>query len=187
MRIPLCLLLGAAFAGQAQPPSGASPVPFSPRAIEMPNPDYSGEARAAGLEGLASVYVEIDQSGAITTAHLLQGLGMGLDDKALDAARRWKFDAWTSPVVTTGLPSRSPGSNRQFPTVCDTQSPTGPSPRTTRTAPVLPSFLISNTTAAPAPSWHPASSGRTYWRSTGLTRTGILLTPGVGLWFSARN
>jgi hypothetical protein len=41
---------------------------------------YSAEARAARLEGTANAWVELDTSGKVLDAGLLQGLGMGLDD-----------------------------------------------------------------------------------------------------------
>lgn len=58
-------------------------------------PQYTDEARSAGIEGRVRVRVTIDASGKVTDAQILGGLGHGLDQAALVAARRWKFNPQT--------------------------------------------------------------------------------------------
>jgi TonB family protein len=84
MRPTLFLLVAASLHAQPAP----RPRPFPPVA----NPAYSDEARAARLEGVANTWAEIAPDGEVVAAGLLQGLGMGLDDKAVDAVRKFKFD-----------------------------------------------------------------------------------------------
>lgn len=55
------------------------------------DPDYSDPARNAKVQGLVLLRVEIDGSGQIRDVQVDQGLGLGLDEKAVEAVRRWKF------------------------------------------------------------------------------------------------
>jgi TonB family protein len=97
MRHSVCLLLGAALTAYAQ-----KVVPTPPRVVQKVAPEYSEEARAAGLEGVAALYVEIDEEGNPVVVHVLQGLGMGLDEKAQAAVARWRFE----PALTDGRRTR---------------------------------------------------------------------------------
>jgi TonB family protein len=63
-------------------------------------PEYTGAARAAQLQGTATVYVEIAASGAPQQIHVVQGLGLGLDEKAEDAVKQWTF----APATENGEP-----------------------------------------------------------------------------------
>jgi protein TonB len=65
---------------------------------------YTDDARAAGIEGRVRVQVTIDASGAITDAKVVSGLGHGLDESTVAAARRMNFSAATrcgKPVQST--------------------------------------------------------------------------------------
>jgi TonB family protein len=71
---------------------------------QLPDPIYSDEARAANLQGTVQVYVELDEQGVPDKIEVLQGLGFGLDVKALAAVKQWTF----RPAVTDeGIPIRS--------------------------------------------------------------------------------
>jgi protein TonB len=58
-------------------------------------PTYTDDARAAGIEGRVRVQVTIDSSGAILDAKVVSGLGHGLDESAIAAAKRMSFSAAT--------------------------------------------------------------------------------------------
>jgi protein TonB len=58
-------------------------------------PTYTDDARAAGIEGRVRVQVTIDASGAIVDTKVLSGLGHGLDESAIAAAKRMSFSAAT--------------------------------------------------------------------------------------------
>jgi len=59
--------------------------------VERIEPEYSEEARAAGLEGIVFVSVILSPDGTPADARVESPLGLGLDEKALDAVRRWRF------------------------------------------------------------------------------------------------
>jgi len=55
------------------------------------DPDYSDQARTARLQGLVVVRIEVGPDGQPRNLRIDQGLGMGLDEKAMEAVRKWKF------------------------------------------------------------------------------------------------
>jgi TonB family protein len=59
---------------------------------EVP-PEYTAEARAAGLQGAVSLYVEVDNDGHPGQVRVMQGLGLGLDEMAVEAVRQWEYGA----------------------------------------------------------------------------------------------
>lgn len=54
-------------------------------------PEYSDEARRAKVQGTILLYLEVDHEGKPRNITVRQGLGLGLDEKAVDAVMRWKF------------------------------------------------------------------------------------------------
>jgi protein TonB len=73
-------------------------------------PKYTLEARQAEIEGVVRVEVTVDETGQVVNARVVSGLGYGLDDAALVAARASTFEPATrckKPVIgTTILPFR---------------------------------------------------------------------------------
>ena len=63
----------------------------APSLIYKKEPDYSEEARKAKYEGTVTLYVEVDPSGRATNIRVLHSLGLGLDEKAVEAVKLWKF------------------------------------------------------------------------------------------------
>jgi len=68
-----------------------------------PQPTYTDDARNAGIEGRVRVSMQIDASGNVTSVSVLTGLGHGLDEAALAAAKRAKF----KPATRCGKPVAS--------------------------------------------------------------------------------
>ena len=58
------------------------------------------EARAAKLNGSVLLSIVVDTDGGATNIHVLKGLGMGLDEKAVEAVAKWKF----RPGMKGGVP-----------------------------------------------------------------------------------
>jgi protein TonB len=58
-------------------------------------PTYSDDARAAGIEGRVRVEIAIDETGHVLSAKIVSGLGHGLDESAIDAAKRMSFNPAT--------------------------------------------------------------------------------------------
>jgi protein TonB len=64
----------------------------APRAIYDPDPDYSEEARKAKFQGNVILTLIVDQQGRARDIHVSRSLGMGLDEKALETVRTWRFE-----------------------------------------------------------------------------------------------
>jgi protein TonB len=55
------------------------------------DPDYTEEARVAQLAGTVVVTAEIGPDGFAHNPRVLRGLGLGLDENAIDAISQWQF------------------------------------------------------------------------------------------------
>ena len=81
--------------------AGKDGVP--PQPISAPDPEYTNRARQAHLEGTVALAVVVDRKGRETNVtEIGPKLGLGLDEKALKTARKWKYRPATSkgePVV----------------------------------------------------------------------------------------
>jgi TonB family protein len=63
----------------------------APALLYKVEPDYSEEARNAHLEGSVILYAEVDPTGRAVNLRVVRSLGMGLDEKAIEAVPKWKF------------------------------------------------------------------------------------------------
>jgi len=54
-------------------------------------PDYSDEARKTGLQGTVALHLTVDTTGLPANIQIARGFGLGLDGKAVQAVRQWKF------------------------------------------------------------------------------------------------
>jgi protein TonB len=64
-----------------------------PKPLSRPTPAYTAEARAAGIAGKVRVEIVVDDQGHVLSARVIEGLGHGLDEAALAAARAMTFSA----------------------------------------------------------------------------------------------
>ncbi len=82
--------------GRAKPAAeGCSEALIKPKPLHMPQPVYARQAREANIAGKVRVVLRVDASGAVVSARVLEGLGYGLDEAALDAARAARFEPAT--------------------------------------------------------------------------------------------
>src|SRR5205807_10036865 len=72
----------------------------APRAIFSPEPDYSDEARKAKYQGTVILQAIIGPDGHPQNLHVARSLGMGLDEKAIEAVTHWRFE----PGKKDGVP-----------------------------------------------------------------------------------
>ncbi len=63
-------------------------------------PEFSEEARKAKAAGNVLVNLWVDQNGNPSHVHVLRGVGMGLDEKAMAAVRQYRF----RPAMENGRP-----------------------------------------------------------------------------------
>jgi TonB family protein len=72
----------------------------APIPIYSPDPGYSEEARKAKYSGVAVVVAIVDAQGSVVDVQILKPVGLGLDEKAVEAVRQWKF----KPAMRNGAP-----------------------------------------------------------------------------------
>jgi len=90
---------------EARQATFSPPIP-SPPGIEILNqvqPTYSQEARDAHLEGAVLVSLVTQENGKPTNLRIVEGLGKGLDESALEAVSQWRF----KPLYLNGVFSPS--------------------------------------------------------------------------------
>ncbi len=71
--------------------------------IHREDPDYSDEARKARFQGAVLISAIIDVNGRLRDIKVVRALGMGLDEKAVEAVRKWIF----RPARMNGAPVAS--------------------------------------------------------------------------------
>jgi TonB family protein len=74
--------------GVYRPGRGVTP----PRPIYSPDPEFSEEARKAKYQGTCTLMIVVDTDGKPTNIRVVNSLGMGLDEKALETVRTWRFE-----------------------------------------------------------------------------------------------
>jgi periplasmic protein TonB len=78
----------------------------SPSLISKVEPEYSEEARKAKWQGTVQLQIVVDEKGVPQQMRVIRQLGLGLDQKALEAVAKWRFkpgmkDGKAVPVIAT--------------------------------------------------------------------------------------
>jgi protein TonB len=71
-----------------------------PRPIYQPEPEFSEEARKAKYQGTCTLELIVGVDGRPSNIRVASSLGMGLDEKAIEAVKKWKFE----PATKNGRP-----------------------------------------------------------------------------------
>lgn len=73
-----------------------------PKCAYCPDPPYTDEAREAKVQGTVTLQVLVGADGRAAQIRILKGIGLGLDERAAEVIRTWKFvpahDAAQRPV-----------------------------------------------------------------------------------------
>jgi TonB family protein len=88
----------------ANPPAGGAYKPGNgvtePKVLQRVEPAYSEEARKAKWQGTVIVSLVVDEKGNATNVTVVKPLGLGLDEKAIEALKKWVF----APGTKDGKP-----------------------------------------------------------------------------------
>jgi protein TonB len=87
---------GGTGGGPYRPGSGIDP----PTLLREVKPDYTDDARVRQLEGEVVLEIVVRRDGSVGDLKILRGLGGGLNDRAIQAVRQWRF----SPARRKGAP-----------------------------------------------------------------------------------
>ncbi len=103
--LALILACGNAFSQQAQ-----RPLPEGvyrpgngvtlPKLVSHTEPEYSEEARIGRLTGTFTISFIVGEDGAVRDVRPVTSLGLGLEEKAIEAVSSWRFN----PGLKDGLP-----------------------------------------------------------------------------------
>lgn len=77
---------------------------LEPAVISRTEPEFTEAARRARREGTVTLYVEIGRDGRAHHVRVIRGLGLGLNEKAMEAVRKWRF----LPEMHDGVPVATP-------------------------------------------------------------------------------
>jgi periplasmic protein TonB len=72
----------------------------APRPVFTPDPEYSEEARKAKYQGTCVLWLIVGPDGKPRDIKVARTLGLGLDEKAIEAVKQWKFE----PAMKDGKP-----------------------------------------------------------------------------------
>lgn len=72
----------------------------APRVTFQPDPEYSEEARKAKFMGVCALSLIVGADGRPRDIEVARSVGLGLDEKAIEAVKMWKFD----PATKDGKP-----------------------------------------------------------------------------------
>jgi periplasmic protein TonB len=72
----------------------------APKATFAPDPEYSEEARKAKFQGTCVLWLIVGPDGHPRDIRVSRTLGLGLDEKAIEAVKNWKFE----PAMKDGKP-----------------------------------------------------------------------------------
>ena len=87
---------GGTGGGPFRPGSGIE----APRLLHEVKADYTDEARRRGIQGEVVMEIVVRRDGTVSDAKILQRLGAGLDERAVQAVRQWRF----APATRKGSP-----------------------------------------------------------------------------------
>lgn len=71
-----------------------------PKGTHMPQPKYSKEARKAKYQGTCLLWLIVGTDGRPHNIKVARSLGMGLDENAIEAVQKWRFQ----PATKDGQP-----------------------------------------------------------------------------------
>ena len=74
----------------------------APKVVYDPDPEYSEEARKAKYQGVVVLGLVVGPDGRPRDMKVLRSLGLGLDEKAIEAVKNWRFE----PSMKDGHPVR---------------------------------------------------------------------------------
>jgi len=95
--IPDQPISGAGFSGGAYRIGGGV---SAPTVIHKVEPEYSEEARQRKFQGTVILFIVVDAEGKPRDLRVIRPLGLGLDQKAIEAVEKWKF----KPGMKDGKP-----------------------------------------------------------------------------------
>jgi TonB family protein len=90
-----------------RPPADASPrvkLTRKPQLLFSVDPEYSEEARKARFQGTVVLAIDVDANGRPSNIRVVRSVGLGLDERAINAVEKWRF----RPALSGDRPVAAP-------------------------------------------------------------------------------
>ena len=68
------------------------PCASAPQVIAVRDPEYSKQAREAKYQGTCTLMIVVATNGRPINIRVVNSLGMGLDEKAIETVKTWRFE-----------------------------------------------------------------------------------------------
>jgi len=168
------------FCTPEEPATKSSECMTPPRAVFSPEPEFTEQARKNKTQGTVMLDVIVAADGTVQHACATQRIGDGLEDKAVEAVRTWKFQ----PATLEGKPkSAHIGVEVGFHYLQQTTMPYDPGPYDPAKDPVVSNALRTSATAevrllAPLPAGSPSNANAVLKTCSGKT-TGCVFPPRI--------
>ncbi len=78
--------------GVSDQPDGYAAGAYPVKCMYCPDPEYTDEARHEKLQGSVTLRVLVTADGRAGQVRIIKALGLGLDERAVDAVRKWRFE-----------------------------------------------------------------------------------------------
>ena len=85
-------------------PSQNARLTRQPQLIYKVEPEYSEDARKVHFQGTVILSIEVDANGLPSNIRVVRSIGLGLDERAIQAVAKWKF----RPAVSGDHPVAAP-------------------------------------------------------------------------------
>jgi TonB family protein len=72
----------------------------APELVFKIDPEYSEQARKAKFQGTVVLNLVVQRDGTVRDIKIIDSLGLGLDEKAIEAVKQWRF----RPGLKNGQP-----------------------------------------------------------------------------------
>src|SRR6185437_12103417 len=77
----------------------------APTLLYREEPEYSAEATRARVQSTVTLGITVGEDGKAHDIHVTQGAGFGLDEKAIEAMDKWRFNPGTHDGRPAPLPA----------------------------------------------------------------------------------
>lgn len=93
----MLLCIGTSMSQSADNPK--EPRATLPKIVSTVDPEYTPEAKRKKIQGVVLLSLRVEPDGSIDDVKVVRSLGYGLDEKAVEAVRKWKFQPATRDDV----------------------------------------------------------------------------------------
>lgn len=83
--------------GRGRSLTAYAPGTSYPECVYCPSPSFTDEARRTKLQGTVMIELVVTADGRASNIRITKGLGLGLDERAVEAVRNWRFKPARDP------------------------------------------------------------------------------------------